>query len=90
MTLGFKYFFINAHNGHVNHSFSSQKKIDGFFNFDSGHFCVEQDYRLFPLQGIALSSVKSKPGCAGSQLEPQARSWGCLSPWRGAVLASNG
>jgi len=23
-------------------------------------------------------------------LESQARSWGCLSPWRGAALASNG
>lgn len=46
-------------------------------------------YTCFP-QGTALSLVKSKLGCAGSQLEPQARSWGCLSPWRGAALASNG
>lgn len=58
------------------------------FSFYSGHFCIEQDYS-FP-QGTALSPVKSKPGCAGSQLEPQARTWGCLSPWRGAPLTSNG
>lgn len=80
--------FINAHNGQVNHSFSSHKKETDFSTLILD--TIEEDiYTCFP-QGTALSLVKSKPGCSGSQLEPQARSWGCLSPWRGAALASNG